>query len=180
MGVMQQTKQIQFTLVGMFPRVQPWTQQTTGAFGRHASRATPNPTQEGRHRRPYFEQMLTQLAHGFVETVLPDLFQGLAVVEREMTTPDLFRALGHPDWFAKATLVKIVVLAVTIYPLSAVWGIVGTAVAVVLAALADIPFTLRWACQALGFRLLDLIRPLLPPLTGAMLVALVYLLGQGA
>jgi lipopolysaccharide exporter len=98
----------------------------------------------------------------------------------KMTTPDLFRALGHPDWFAKATLVKIVVLAVTIYPLSAAWGIVGTAVAVVLAALADIPFTLRWVCQALGFRLPDLLRPLLAPLVGAMLVAPVYLLGQGA
>lgn len=46
----------------------------------------------------------------------------------------LLQAIGRPDYTAKATFMKTVLLAVLIYPFTAAYGVVGTAVAVVASA----------------------------------------------
>jgi PST family polysaccharide transporter/lipopolysaccharide exporter len=46
------------------------------------------------------------------------------------TTGPLFRAVGRPDYETKIQLVKLVLVAVTIYPLTAAFGVLGTGAAV--------------------------------------------------
>ncbi|WP_254820964.1 lipopolysaccharide biosynthesis protein [Haloglomus halophilum] len=51
------------------------------------------------------------------------------------TTGPLFRAVGRPDYETKIQLAKLAVIAVAIYPLTAAFGLLGTAAAVVGASL---------------------------------------------
>lgn len=47
-------------------------------------------------------------------------------------TGPMFKALGRPDVLTKVTFVKTVIIAVLIYPLTAEFGVVGTALAVLI------------------------------------------------
>ena len=55
------------------------------------------------------------------------------------TSGGLFYGAGRPDIVTKLTMAKLIVLALLIYPLTKVWGISGTALAVVIASLFSIP-----------------------------------------
>lgn len=55
----------------------------------------------------------------------------------------LFLGSGHPQWDFWLNLVRLIVIAVTIYPLTTMWGISGTSVSVVLGLVATLPVWLR-------------------------------------
>ncbi len=59
-------------------------------------------------------------------------------------------ALNRPDVLVRTSLVKVVLLAVLIYPLTLSWGIVGTAAAVAVAAVLELPLLLATVAQLLG------------------------------
>lgn len=67
------------------------------------------------------------------------------------TTGPLFQGLGRPKIATILQLIRLAVLASCIFPLTTLWGMVGTAIAVVLSALCVDPFALdiaRRMCRA--------------------------------
>lgn len=95
------------------------------------------------------------------------------------TNHPLFRAVNRPDWFAKVQAVKLTILIITIYPFSIWWGITGTAFAVLLASMMEIPIGLSWTRQALACKYKDILVPLLAPFPGILVVTILYRFLQG-
>ena len=98
------------------------------------------------------------------------------------TIGPLFQAVGRPDLITKLQVVKLIVLATLIYPLTLKWGILGTALAVVLTALVDNPIADYFAiktvkCQFLEFGKLLLVPMLAMSIMLSALFVLKYILG---
>jgi O-antigen/teichoic acid export membrane protein len=91
------------------------------------------------------------------------------------STAPLFRAVNHPDWFAKVQAVKLFFLALLIYPFSIRWGITGTAFAALLAATLEIPVGLYLTRRVLVCSYRDILLPLVAPITGSIVVSALYL-----
>lgn len=68
------------------------------------------------------------------------------------TTGPLFQAIGRPDLSTKVQLVKLIILAIAIYPLTVNYGLVGTIIAVVGSALISSPISYYLAIKALSIR----------------------------
>lgn len=88
----------------------------------------------------------------------------------------LFRAVGKPDWWTKVQALKVIVLGVTIYPLTIHWGIVGTSVAVLIAAALEIPLGLWWARRVLQCRWSELLSAWWGPAMAIAIATAFYLL----
>lgn len=83
----------------------------------------------------------------------------------------LFRALGRPKIVTYLILVKLFFLAVLIYPLITYWGITGAAAAVLFSTLLTQPFVYRQVVKHLGSRYRDILRELLSPSAGILVMA---------
>jgi lipopolysaccharide exporter len=83
----------------------------------------------------------------------------------------LFRALGHPKIVTYLILVRLFFLAVLIYPLITKWGITGTAAAVLFSTLLTQPFIYHQVVKHLGCRYRDVLRELLTPVAGILVLA---------
>jgi lipopolysaccharide exporter len=90
----------------------------------------------------------------------------------------LFNGMGRPDISFRLVLVRVITLAVIIYPLTIRWQIPGTALALVLAIYASVPIWLLGTARLIKTGLADYLRILWPPLIGTAGMCLV-LFGLG-
>jgi len=91
----------------------------------------------------------------------------------------LFYARGRADIAFKQDLVRGITLAVAIYPLTLLWKISGTALAVLLSVCSAIPIWIRGSSSQAGIDTRDYLRALSPPIIGTMAMACVlYLSGM--
>lgn len=101
----------------------------------------------------------------------------LAISSLIKTTTDtsgaLFYSIGRPDIAFKMVLVRVVILAVTIYPLTMLWKMSGTSLAVVIAICAGIPIWIIGCSTEVKVGVKDYLRTLLPPLIGTSLMSAV-------
>jgi len=85
-----------------------------------------------------------------------------------MTNGSVFMAVGRPDLSTKLSFSKLILLAVAIWPLSAKWGITGTALAVLLQGLVVNPIGLYTVIRVTGLQAWSLIRVVLLPLINTL------------
>lgn len=83
---------------------------------------------------------------------------------------NLFTAVGRPDIDFKMNAARVSVMAVAIYPLTALWGMVGTAMAVLLGLLVIFPVWVLASHRFVGLNLKEHIEVFFPPLAGAGLI----------
>jgi O-antigen/teichoic acid export membrane protein len=88
----------------------------------------------------------------------------------------LMRSLGRPDINVKIALVHLIVMISLVYPLSARFGIVGTAWAVLISVAVAVPLHQITAARALKLSLRQILRLTLPSLTTS-LVAVAVVVG---
>jgi len=92
-----------------------------------------------------------------------------------ITTPAgiMFQAVGRPSIGTKIATAGVVILAITIYPLSLKWGITGTAVSILLSTLITLPVHCYMAIKISKCSGREFIRPILLAIvnTGLMMSA---------
>ena len=93
----------------------------------------------------------------------------------------LYNAMGRPEYDFRMNLMRLVVIAVFIVPLTGYWGISGTAVSVLLGILAACGYWLLFSTRVLGLSYRRLATAFLPPLTasGFMCVAVFVIKSAG-
>lgn len=92
------------------------------------------------------------------------------------TTGPLLLANGRPDAVTKFTIVKVIILAVLIFPFSNRWGYIGTSWAVLLASFLELPLIIYSMTNIMGFQSWDIIRNILQPLlAGIPMVIMVFI-----
>jgi O-antigen/teichoic acid export membrane protein len=92
------------------------------------------------------------------------------------TSGPIFLALGRPEFILRVLLVKLVVMAIGIVPLTARYGIVGTSIAVSVSAIAVQMAVVPAVSRLLHLSLSQAIAPLLKPLAGSLLLLGILLL----
>jgi O-antigen/teichoic acid export membrane protein len=85
----------------------------------------------------------------------------------------LFNATGHPDLMTKALLARTVLLAVFVFPLTQRWGILGTAMAVVLSVMFVDPFVHSILIRLTEIKKRPLLRAILVPMTNTVIMVTV-------
>lgn len=94
------------------------------------------------------------------------------------TTGPVLMARGRPDVLTKVQAFKLAVLAASIVPLTDLWGIAGTAVAVVLAAFAANPIIDWIVIQEIEASVWSFLRPLAVPTAGCLALAVTCRVGS--
>ena len=90
----------------------------------------------------------------------------------------VFRGIGRPEIITKKAAIQLSIMVTIIYPLTIKWGILGTALAVILPnfyALATYYITLS---KILNCRYLELSQPLVLPLVNVTIIALFSILAK--
>lgn len=82
----------------------------------------------------------------------------------------LFRALGQPDYTAKIHAVRLLVMIVTIYPLTQAFGLVGTSISVLATSAVGIPIATALVCRLIGDDLRSLVGVVGVPVAGSLLM----------
>jgi len=91
----------------------------------------------------------------------------------------LFNAVGRPDIAFKQDLARVITLAVAIYPLTMLWKISGTSLAVLLAVCACIPIWIIGSRKEAKVEIRDYLKILLPSLIGTVIMsAVIFALGM--
>ena len=86
------------------------------------------------------------------------------------TRGPLFLAMGKPKMQWVFHCIRLAVLAAIIYPLTRMWGIVGTSLATVLIAVLINPLGFHLACRYLNCSTWAMLKPSLIPLLGALVM----------
>jgi len=104
----------------------------------------------------------------------------ISVVIREIASTGgaLFYAVGRPDITFKQDLAWVIALAIAIYPLTMLYGMVGTALAVLLAVCTRLPIWIFGSIKLGRIGKSDFLRTLLPPLISATIMC-VAIFGLG-
>lgn len=90
------------------------------------------------------------------------------------TTGSLFQASGRPDLATKLQFCRLICLVILIYPLTLHWGILGTAISVVVSGLIIDPFALFVVCKMLGIRINTLVKTIIIPLIAVLGMCMFY------
>ena len=91
----------------------------------------------------------------------------------------LFYSVGRPDVAFKQDLARVITLAVAIYPLTMLWKISGTSLAVLLAVCACIPIWIIGSRKEAKVEIRDYLKILLPSLIGTIIMSVViFVLGM--
>jgi len=128
---------------------------------------------------PQFTQLF--LGDKWMPIVPALMIFAISVVIREIagTGGALFLATGRPDLDFKMNLVRVITLAIAIYPLTMLWGMPGTALSVLLAVCASFPIWIFGSVKLGRIKKLDFLRTLLPPLVStAIMCAVIFGLGM--
>lgn len=96
----------------------------------------------------------------------------------EATVYPLFKAIGRPEYITKLQMFKLILIAVFIYPVTAKWGILGTAAVIVGAGLIEMPIAGHLALRQINAKLVNIFRLLVFPAIGGLLMTLSVLLIQ--
>lgn len=88
------------------------------------------------------------------------------------TTGPLFQAIGRPDLATKLQIAKLILLLLIIYPLTLRWGILGTALAVVINGALVNPFAHLKAIRIVGGRAKEFIKILSIPCCSTVVMAI--------
>ena len=92
-------------------------------------------------------------------------------------TGPLFQAVGRPDQGTKLQIAKLILLLIVIYPLTIRWGILGTALAVVINGIIVNPFAHLKAIRMVDGRVKDVIKILLlPGFSTLVMITFLYLI----
>jgi len=86
------------------------------------------------------------------------------------TTTQIFYAVGRPDLSTKVKFSQLLLIVVSIYPLTARWGILGTSLAIVAATLIPNLAACYLTMKIIGGSMHDLSKMLLLPLTNTLIV----------
>jgi len=89
----------------------------------------------------------------------------------------LFEAVGRPDYSTKLQALNLVILAALIYPLTARWGIDGTALAV-LGVSVIVPVPVYLVLKVVDGSLVRFLRTLVVPLAGSVVMGLAVVLAD--
>lgn len=93
-----------------------------------------------------------------------------------ITTPAgiMFQAVGKPSIGTKISAAGVIILAITIYPLSLKWGITGTAVSILLSILITLPVYCYMAIKIIKCSVWEFIKPAFVALinTGLMVIGI--------
>ena len=121
---------------------------------------------------------LVEESHGMIVPLQIITIQGLLRAEGASSGP-LICAMGkaHLAWLFQS--LRLLVLAILIFPLTKYWGISGIAVATVLTTLSMKPFAYLKACQLLKCSLGSLLKPNLYPLIAATIMIVMILYAKG-
>ncbi|MCK4352472.1 lipopolysaccharide biosynthesis protein [candidate division WOR-3 bacterium] len=99
----------------------------------------------------------------------------LAITMMIKTTVDtsgaLFNGIGRPDITFKMVLVRVIILAAIIYPLTILYGIAGTALSVLLGICLSIPVWLLGTFKEIKVKINDYLSILWPPLVGTVIMS---------
>jgi len=126
------------------------------------------------------------LAPEFVTTILSSQWHPIipvmqllaangAIMSIGATIGPAFQAIGKPRTSAKLQFVKLVFLAVLIYPLTRGYGIRGTALAVAISSLLIQPISLSFLSRMTGVKASDVMRTLYIPLSATIIFSAVVL-----
>jgi O-antigen/teichoic acid export membrane protein len=145
--------------------------------------------QEGFHRVLQFSSLVSVpmgigivvVAPVFVPTFLGDGWEAMVApmqvlavfgVLRSVRTcaSPLFRALGQPDYTAKIHAIRLSLMVVTIYPLTQAFGLVGTALSVLLTSTVGVPIATVLVLRLIGDDLRSLVAIVGGPLAGSLLM----------
>ena len=88
------------------------------------------------------------------------------------TAGPVFHAVNRPEIGAKLGLLKLITLAALIYPLTKTWGLAGTSIAVVLAALLNNPIADYMAIRVTGCGAKPFLEALAYPVAASLVMAL--------
>jgi len=101
------------------------------------------------------------------------------IVSTGATRGPLFQAIGKPGIKTKLQVLRLTLLVILIYPMTAAWGIKGTAGAITLVMAMVEPFAIYLGLKIIHCRIGEILKPIALPVaaTGAML-GLIYLFKQ--
>lgn len=89
----------------------------------------------------------------------------------QATGGPLFRAAGQPDFDFWMNLVRVIVMGVVIYPLTVIFGLSGTAIAVTLGALVTMPIWWHKSSRIIQSGYAAILKVLLPSLAGTLVMS---------
>jgi O-antigen/teichoic acid export membrane protein len=95
------------------------------------------------------------------------------------TSGALFNAKGRPDIDFKINLIRVITLAITIYPLTMMWKITGTSLAVLLAICACLPMFLFEVTKLSDLKINDYTKVFLPPFFATFVMSvIIFIFGK--
>ncbi len=83
-----------------------------------------------------------------------------------------FKAVGRPDVITKLSIIRFVVLAITIYPLTKTLGMAGTSLSVLISCLSSQPFAFRYLQKLIGAKFTDVAKVLSFPIAATLIMML--------
>ncbi len=119
----------------------------------------------------------------FVKLFLPERMHSMVLIVQILALKGLLNSIGStrgPLFYAMNKVrenwifqgLRLIVLMITIYPLTKYWGIAGTAVSSVIVALAIRPYIFFYICRLLNCSAWTLLQPSVIPLTASVLMVL--------
>ncbi len=91
------------------------------------------------------------------------------------TRGPIFIAVGKPEISTKLQFAQLIVLVIFIYPLSVKWGIAGTSLAILIAALAFEPIALKLTIKTIHCRVWEYMKCIVFPALGTLIMCTVLL-----
>jgi len=88
----------------------------------------------------------------------------------------LFLGIGKPNEDFRMNVLRVLTLAISIYPLTKIWGITGTSLSVVLAIFATIPVWLKVSMRETNLKLMCIVKALLFPLVSSVVMMMIILI----
>jgi O-antigen/teichoic acid export membrane protein len=88
----------------------------------------------------------------------------------------LILGVGKPKWDFILNLIRVGTIAATIYPLTVLWGISGTALSTLIGIVATLPIWLYLSIKETSNSTIDYLKALLPPLAGTLIMCLMIII----
>ncbi|OSO88021.1 hypothetical protein B9H04_17680, partial [Halorubrum ezzemoulense DSM 17463] len=92
------------------------------------------------------------------------------------TSSSVFRGIGKPNWGFHMNLVRTVVIAISIYPLTNSFGISGVAISITSGMISTLPFQFYGLQESIGLEVGQLLPDLLFPLISSITMATIVLI----
>jgi lipopolysaccharide exporter len=97
---------------------------------------------------------------------------------RCMQRAPVFMGIGRPDILKKIAVVRFIIIAVSIYPLTKYYGMVGTSISVFLPVLVCQPMGFYYIDRLIGTKPKDVLRRLFLPIAGTLIMSVCMMLGK--